>query len=49
MTITITEELLNRFVDALTYLPYRQVQDIFAQLAAELEEQPEEKPQLITR
>lgn len=37
-------------VDAMTYLPYRQVQHIFVQLATELEESDKlnEQPQLIT-
>ena len=51
-SVRISKELLDHLVDALTYLPYRQVQDVFAMLGDELaqqEEEQNEKPQLIVR
>lgn len=44
MTIQISEELLDQMVNALTQLPYRDVQSIFIQLSQEL--QPEDKPKI---
>lgn len=47
-SVTISEELLNHMVDALTYLPHRQVVGILSLLADELSEEKEQaKPQLI--
>lgn len=51
-SVKISQELLDHLVDALTYLPYRQVQDVFAMLGDELSDQEkasQEQPQLIVR
>ena len=37
-TVTISEELLDHIVNALTKLPYRDVQELFLQLGRELSE-----------
>ena len=48
--VTISSELLDQLVDALTHLPYRQVQNVFAMLGDELSDQEtEQEPQLIVR
>lgn len=50
-SVRVSQELLDHLVDALTYLPYRQVQDVFAMLGDELSDQEKasENPQLIVR
>ena len=49
---TISSELMDAICDALTRLPYREVQGIIIQLSQEItaqEEEQEATPQLITR
>ena len=50
---TLSAELMDAICDALTRLPYREVQGVIIQLSREIAEQEEkaeaEKPQLITR
>lgn len=49
---TISADLMDAICDALTRLPYREVQGVIIQLSREIAEQEEEqetKPQLITR
>lgn len=48
-SITISEELLDQFVNALTQLPYRDVQHLFVQLGQEIAAQHEDSPQLFVR
>lgn len=50
---TISADLMDAICDALTRLPYREVQGVIIQLSREIAEQEEKeeesKPQLITR
>lgn len=48
-SITISEELLDKMVNALTQLPYRDVQHLFVQLGHEIASQHEDNPQLVVR
>ena len=47
MQISISEELLDAIVNALTQLPYREVQPVFDRLSAELMPSEEPEPQII--
>lgn len=40
-TVTISQELLDHIVNALTQLPYRDVQELFLQLGLELQQHTE--------
>lgn len=46
MKVEISEELLDQMVNALSHLPYRDVQGIFLQLGQELAPPREEQPQI---
>jgi hypothetical protein len=46
---TISSDLMDGICDALTRLPYREVQGIIIQLSQEIAAQEVEEPQLITR
>lgn len=47
-TISLSEELLDMMVDAITKLPYREAQPIFERLGQELAPTPEQpEPQII--
>ena len=48
-SITISEDLLDKMVNALTQLPYRDVQHLFVQLGHEIAAQSEDNPQLVVR
>lgn len=43
----ISEELLDEIVNALTHLPYRDVQHIFVRLGQELQPEQDDKPKII--
>ena len=45
--LTITQELLDTLVDALSKLPYREIAAIFHMLASEIEAQKEDKPKIV--
>jgi len=45
----ISSGLMDAICDALTRLPYREVQGVIIQLSQEIENQENKEPQLITR